>query len=566
MKSRILVFALVICLLFSLTVSAEAPADGTFEGTGQGFGGPVKVNVQVADGEITAIEVAEHNESYGIGDRPLDIMVERILAAQSYEVDLVSGATYSANALKFAVKDALDTAGIEGFDAAAETEVTEEEITTDVVVVGAGLAGISAAIEAKLAGSDVVVLEKLGRIGGNSILSGGIVCATGSPMNEAFEDDADDLVSYYQERANGKADEELLYYMAENSGDSIAFMLENGVEFNEDIGLGGTSPRQRLHSSPSRGAGIVLPLYEKAEKLGVEFMLERPVTSLISEDGAVKGVVSEGRYGTLTINAGAVVMAAGGFDADEDVRDMYSPHAQGAIPYTSKGNTGDYIAWAEDLGAELYFNDGVVGIRAVTATAYLTDSINLLGWLNTIAVTDEGVRFSSEAADYPILFTNMVATGRQDFYWIYDGVTMPELCELAVERNVGFKGETLEELAETAGMDPGTLVENVERYNSFAGGEDEDFGKAGIVALADGPYYAIRVRPATIGTMGGFVTNTNSEVLDIYGETIPGFYAAGECASGKFFDQEYPSSGTMLNIATVFGRTAGINAAAYAGE
>lgn len=541
-------------------VTAE---DGTYEGTGDGFGGPLTVSVTVKDNAIESVEVVEHNETNGLTDETLEEIPERILEHQSYEVETVSGATYTANAVKYAVKNALEDGDITGFNTEVTPEQTDEKISTDVVVIGAGLAGISAAIEANLAGSDVVVLEKLGRVGGNAMVSGGIVYATGSPINEDVDNDVEALVDYYQERANGEADEEHLRYISENSGDTIAWMIENGVEFNEEPSTGGTSLAPRGHNSPDRGAGIIMPLYEKAKELGVEFLKERPVTEIISEDGEVTGVISEGKLGKLTVDADAVIIAAGGFDADAAKRDEFSPHAQGAIQYTSSGNTGDYIEWAEDLGADLYFRDGVVGIRAITENAYLTDDVNLLAWLNTVAVTEEGERFTNESADYPVMFTNMIETGSEDFYWIYDGAMAPELCESAVERNFGFKGETLEELAEEADMDPAILAETVERYNAFEGVTDEDFGKEGIEALGEGPYYAIRVRPATIGTMGGLVVNTESEVLDEAGNPILGLYAAGEAASGQFFDQEYPASGTMLNIATVFGREAGRNAATY---
>lgn len=540
--------------------------DGAYEGTGHGFGGDLKVSVGLEGGVIKNIDIVEHYETAGVSDMIIEGMPQRIIDAQSYEVDLISGATFTANAIKYAVKDALEAAGA----AAAFTEAKnagadkkDEEKTTDVVIVGAGLAGISAAIEARNAGSDVIVVEKLGRVGGNSVASGGIIYATGSPINSEYDNDPDDLTKYYQMRANGKADEELIRYGAENSGDTIAWMIENGVAFNDEVKPAGLSGAPRAHYATDGAAGIVMTLYKQALDAGVEFIMETPVKEIIMNGGAASGVIAEGKNGKITINSKAVIVAAGGFDGNEEMRDKYAPHAKGTVVYSSYGNSGDYIEMGEAVGAEMYFPDAIMGMRIINKNAYLTKGVNILAWLNTIAVTDEGERFENESADYPVNFTNMINTGRQDFYWVYDS-SQADLCELAVKSGYGSKADTLEELAAATGMNPEKLTASVERYNSFAGGEDEDFGKKGIVALSEeGPYYAIKVRPATIAGFGGFVINTDSEALDKDGNAIPGLYAAGECASGQFFDREYAVSGTMLNFATVFGRTAGRNAAEF---
>lgn len=546
--------------------SDKTVADGTYEGKSQGFGGEVKVSVTVEGGAIKDIAIVEHNESKGVSDFIIEGMPQRIIDAQSYEVDLISGATFTANAIKYAVKDALVDAGASDdmFTEVPEVVKKDQELTTDVVVVGSGLAGISAAMEAREAGANVIVVEKLGRVGGNSVVSGGIVYATGSPINGEYDNNPEDMVEYYEMRSNGKADEELVRYGAENSGDTIAWMMENGVEFKEETAPGGLSPAPRAHYAAKGAPGIVMTLYNNAVDSGVEFILESPVTELIVNDGVVSGVVAEGREGKLTINSKAVVMTLGGFDGNEEARDKYAPHAKGTVVYSSYGNSGDYIGMGEAVGAQMHFPDAVMGMKIINKNAYLTDGINILGWLNTIGVTEEGERFENENDDYPVTYTNMLNSGSKDFYWIYDSSQMADLCEVAVEQKYGFKADTLEQLAEEAGMDSEKLVASVERYNSFAGGVDEDFGKEGIVALQEtGPYYAIRVKPTSIAGFGGFVINTDSEALDKDGNAIPGLYAAGECASGQFFDREYAVSGTMLNFSTVFGRTAGRNAAEF---
>ena len=215
----------------------------------------------------------------------------------------------------------------------------------------------------------------------------------------------------------------------------------------------------------------------------------------------------------------------------------------------------------------MIFKGGVMGMHSTNPSYTLTGGINLLSFIPTLGVTDEGVRFQNESNDYPIFFTAMVESGRDMFYWIFDTASgMGELCEQAVATGYGYKADTLEELAEAAGMPVDTFMATVDRYNELgAAGVDEDFGRAGITPLAEeGPYYAIEVVKATVAGFGGFEINTESQVLDTEGNPIPGLYAAGECASGQFFDKEYPCSGSMLCISTTFGRIAGQNAAAEA--
>lgn len=555
-------------------------ADGTYEGTSTGFNGELKVAVTVAGGAIEKVEVLSHSESAGVADDIIAAMPELIVKEQSYGVDALSGATFTSNAIKFAVKDALTKAGaVEGqFDVFPVHDVTEETIDVDVVVIGAGIAGLSAAIEAKEAGANVIILEKLARMGGSSVTSGGIVYATNSPLNGSYDNDPDDMVAYYQKRANGKADEALLKYAAEHSGETVQWLMDQGVEFKEDVVPTGLSTAKRGHYATQGGPGVINPLKEKVKALGIPVYLETPATELITDtSGAITGVKAESKYThsdadththtSYTINAKAVVMATGGFDASQDMKALYAPNAESAACMSSVGNTGEGIVMGEKAGAATFFPGGVIGFRAVNPAIPYSKGVNGLVWAGTLAVTDEGIRFTNETADYPVFFTKMVETGREDFYFIFDS-NAAELCETAVAQGMGFKADSIEELAAAAGMDATTLKATFDRYQELAAaGKDEDFGKASIAPLsAEGPYYAVRFKKATIGSFGGLVINTKSEVLSTEGTPIPGFYAAGECANGQFFDQEYPASGTMLSLSTTYGRTAGANAAAYAAK
>ncbi len=549
---------------------APTVADGAYEGVAAGFNGELKVSVTVASGAIEKVEVLAHTESAGVADDILAAMPELIVKEQSYAVDALSGATFTSNAVKAAVKDALTKAGaIEGqFDTVPVHEQKEETIDADVVVIGAGIAGLSAAIEAKEAGANVIILEKLARMGGSSVTSGGIVYATNSPLNSSYDNDPADMVAYYQQRANGLADEALLTYGAEHSGETIQWLMDQGVEFKEDVVPTGLSPAKRAHYATQGGPGVFNPLKNKVKELGIPVYFETPATELITDSSGVTGVKAQSKYVSYTINTKSVVMATGGFDASKELKELYAPDAATAACMSSVANTGDGIVMGEKAGAATLFRGGVIGFRAVNPALPMSRDANGLIWAGTLGVTDEGVRFASETADYPVFFTKMVETGREDFYYIFDSAAATELCELAVAQGMGFKADSIEDLATAAGMNSATLKATFDRYQELAAaGKDEDFGKATIAPLsAEGPYYAVRFKKSTIGSMGGLTINTSAEVLSKDGAAIPGFYAAGECANGQFFDKEYPASGTMLSLSTTYGRTAGANAAAYAAK
>ena len=226
-------------------------------------------------------------------------------------------------AVKYAARDAIEASGAVGLDTEVHEEQPDDEtIDTDVVIVGAGMAGISAAIEAKEAGADVIVLEKLDRIGGSAITSGGIVYGTNALMNRDIDNDPEDMVEYYIERGNSNIDVDIVRFWAEHSGESVDWLTEDmGVEF-ATLGASGTSPAQRAHTTANGGAGIILPMFEQFEALDIELRRDTPVTELIYDGERVTGVVAEHDGATVTIHADAVIVACGGFDASEEAKEL----------------------------------------------------------------------------------------------------------------------------------------------------------------------------------------------------------------------------------------------------
>ena len=564
---KILGIALVLALLVSAALADGV--SGVFEGEAQGFHAPVKVQVTLEDGKITDVTVLEHQESEGVSDFSISETPKRIVEAQSWNVDALSGATYSSNAVKYAAKAAIDASGAEGLGEKAEKiQPADEALETDVLVIGAGIAGLSAAIEAKRAGADVLVLEKLDRVGGSSVTAGGIVYGTNTQMNRDQDNDPEDMVNYYLMRTHGNMDETLVRYWAEHSGESVDWLIdEMGVTF-ATLGTSGISPAMRGHTTANGGAGIIVPMFQRFQEEGIALRRNTPVTDLLYENGKVTGAVANCDGATITVRAKAVVVACGGFDASREMKALYAPDAENVACMSSCGNTGDEIAWAEKIGANLIFKGGVMGMHTTNPAYTLVGGINLLSFIPTLGVTSQGIRYQNEANDYPIFYTKMLESGSDVCYSIFDGTSpMAALCEAALP-HYGYKADTLEALAEAAGMPVNNLLATVKRYNSMAeAGVDSYFGRQGLTPIAEeGPYYAIKVVRATVAGFGGFEINTDAQVISTEGAPIPGLFAAGECASGQFFDKEYPCSGSMLSISTTFGRVAGKNAAALAAE
>ena len=449
-----------------------------------------------------------------------------------------------------------------------EAEPAGETREADVIVVGAGAAGLAAAIEAAEAGAEVVLLEKLPAVGGSTLVSGGIVYGAETPGQERLgvEDSAEDLAQYWIERAEGDVDEALIRFVAERAGETIAWLESMGVEFQDPVPAG-TSPVPRGHTTKEgRGAGLIRPLEAKAKELGVEILTETTATKLLTDDNAVVGVEAETKDGkTVQFRGKAVVLATGGYDRDEDLRVEYAPVAEGHISYTSRGNTGDGLRMAREVGAEIISKNGVIGFRGVAENIPYTDPVGGLIFVPGLYVDSAGQRFVNEAIDYPIFYDAMIANGDENFYLIFDANSVPEALQEGVDDEVAFAGETLAELAEAAGIDPDGLEETVDKYNQMAeAGEDTEFGKPAelLTPVKEGPFYALRVKPAILGTFGGPKINVKTEVIGTDGQPIPGLYAAGEVANGQFFKTTYPASGTSIQMCFTLGRVAGREAAA----
>ena len=568
-------FAFLLSLTLLVTsLPALAYTAGTYTASAQGNNGPVEVSVTFDGEQITGVAVTAHSETAGIAEAPIEKIPAAIVAGQTLKVDAISGATMTSNAILTAVADCVQQAGgdVEALKAAeASAAVAEdEEITYDVVVVGGGAAGLAAAAEAADAGASVVLLEKLSRVGGNTLISGGLVYATGTSFQKeaGVEDSAEALVEYWQTRAEGNVDPAFLTLVAEKSGETIDWLTGNGVALTGPT-TSGTSTVPRMQSAGG-GSGLVLPLTKAVEDRGVKIYTDTAAQTLITDEtGAVTGVealAADGHKVTAYATRG-VIIATGGFDVSEEMKAKHAPSIAGSYSYSSPGNVGDGINMAIAVGADTVFKDGAIGFRGIREVFSFASPLDGQIWSPYLYVDAKGSRFVNEVTDYPIFHSAMLANGSDHFFLIYDAATAnAEVLDPAVTEGYAFKADSLEALAEAAGMDKATFSATVSRYNELAGKDDADFGKpaALMTGIGDGPYYALKVVPATIGSMGGIKADLSAQVLNAEGAAIPGLYAAGAVANGDFFYKEYPASGTSIQMCLTMGRIAGASAAARA--
>ncbi len=540
--------ALVLCAMLALggMALAEGATDGEYTVTSPGFYGDLNVTVMIEGGAISDIVVKDCPETPELGGKAIDIMTMEMIDNNTSGVDSVSGATVTSAYFRMAVNEALKQANApEAMTAkVAAPEKTSEALECDVLVMGSGTAGLSAAIAAAEAGANVLVIEKQDIPGGSAVTSAGIVYA---PVDES---DKAAMVQYYMDRAEGNANEELLTFYADNALDTIAWLESLGVQWLMTVPAG-TAPEPRARFSMTAegvgmtGAALVNPMLEKLNALGVEVLCGvRGTELLVGDDGAITGAKAEGKTADYEITAKSVILATGGFDASKEMKARYSPVAENDFPLSSKGNVGDGINMGMAIGAATEFKGGVIGFDFVDGSLPAS-GMNAVAMYCSSYVQPDGT-FVSKVIDYPITYTAIKELGVDHFYGLYDAAGA-ETAEAAVAVGFGWKGDTVETLAEATGMDAAKLADAIE--------QDPD--------LKEAPYYAVMVKPTTIGSMGGLVIDVDARVLKADGAPIPGLYATGEVANGGFYNVEYPASGSSLSLGMTFGLEAGRNAAEY---
>lgn len=579
--------AVLMVLVGCVAAGAEGMTPGTYTAEAEGFHGTIKLEVTVDAEAITGIEVVEHSETAGIGEAALPVLVESVLEHQTTGVDSVAGATVTSEAFKAALTDALTQAGADMDKMSQPVEADELEAVTmeaDVVVVGAGAAGLSAGLKAAQDGKNVIILEKMGVIGGASAMAGSGTMATGSTWQkeDGYEDSPEQLVEDMMENGHNKNDRATVELFANTIGEAFDWLVdENGAA----VPYQRSGEPTRTYSGVGRGAGVCQSLCDKFLAEGGTLLLNTPATALIINDGAVTGVMAEGEGKAYTINAKAVVLASGGYGAnDELVPDEYK-----AFVYAGHaGAEGDAIAMVEPLDADL-INMDLINTQPNSMILpsglgqYCNPGVSRAYAAGGFMVNQDGERFFNEQANAWDLMQAMKANDAQ--YLIMDqaafggfnaGMTGSKIYTMEdVETWLAddYEGQpvmktaaTLEELADKLGIPADALSASAQAFNeAAASGSADEFGRTPAAAQSEeGPYYALEMHIRYYASLGGLHINDGMQVLNTQQEAIPGLYAAGEVVGG--LEGDVYMGGTLFGWAIASGYEAGIAAAAYTAE
>ena len=547
---------------------------GTYTGSSKGFGGDVDVTVTVSEKSIDSIQIDGSHETENIGTFAVDMLDDRILAAQSPNVDALTGATVTSNAVFRALNNALTLAGADlskfpKVSEAEDGEKTYEELEADIVIIGAGGAGMTAAINATQAGKKVIVLEKMPYAGGNTTkATGGMNAAeTHYQKEQGIEDSVAQFVEDTMKGGHEINDKDLVTVMAKNSAKAIEWLDSIGAPLPK-VSFSGGATNRRIHA-PEDGSGVgaylVTSFLRTMNELGIQVMYDTRATSLMTLNGTVVGVQAESDSANYTIHAKAVILATGGFGNNEDMLVHYKPDLKGTVTTSAPGVTGDGIRMAEAVGAALVDIDQIQLHPTVeqSTSMLITEGVRGDG---AILVNQEGKRFINELLTRDVVSAGELAQPGSYAYIIFDQHLRDGLkaIEKYVSTGITVQGDTIEDLAEQLEIDPATLADTLNKWNQYvADQKDPDFDRTtGMEAdLSQPPYYAIKIAPGIHHTMGGVKIDTSARVIDVSGKPIPGLFAAGEVTGGVHGGNRI--GGNAVADIVVFGTVASESAVAW---
>ena len=604
------------------STSAAGGVSGSFTGTAKGMG-DVSVTLTLTDNVITDCTAKGDEETPGIGSVVIEQFPGEVVEGNTINLDSISGATITSNAFVEAAKAALTEAGLNPDDYMAKADKTANGETVsydaDVVVIGAGGAGMTAAITAAAEGKSVVIVESQAMVGGNSVrATGGMnagktvyqdenefgesagvektlktaaekyadnetITALAKTVSEQWAEYQKNPTGYFDSvelmeldtmiGGKGINDPALVETLCSNSADAIDWLDEHGITLHSVSSFGGASVK-RIHrpvdaegKTLSVGSYMIPLLQENCDKAGVQTLLNTTATELLTDaNGAVVGVKATGSTGeTITVNAKAVVLTTGGFGANLDMVTEYKPELKGFMTTNAAGAQGQGIEMATAVGADTVDMDQIQihpTVEANTA-ALITEGLRGDG---AVLINAEGKRFIDEVGTRDVVSAAEIAqTG--SYSWLVVDQAMVDASSVIqgyIKKGYTVTGETYEELGKAMGVDEAAFAETMNTWNGYVEAKnDPDFGRTSFANKLDtAPYYAIKVTAGVHHTMGGLKINTNTEVLNENGEVIPGLFAAGEVTGGVHGANRL--GGNAVADFTVFGRIAGAAASDYA--
>ena len=550
---------------------------GTYTETGTGFGGEITVTTTVSENKIEDVQITGDHETENIGTFAVQMLGDRILAAQSPNVDALTGATVTSNAILGAFKKTLTAAGADmSAFAAAEDKGKAlkkyEELTTDIVIIGAGGAGMTAAINATQAGKDVILVEMMPYAGGNTTkATGGMNAAeTHYQKEQGIEDSVEQFVEDTMKGGHDINDRDLVTIMAENSAAGIDWLDSIGAPLPK-ISFSGGATNQRIHA-PEDGSGVgaylVTALLKKMDELGIKVMYNTKATDLLSLEGTVNGIMAESDDAYYTIHSKAVILATGGFGNNQEMIVRYREDLEGTVTTSAPGIMGDGIVMAQAVGADLVDIDQIQLHPTVEqkTSMLITESVRGDG---AILVNQDGKRFTDELLTRDKVSAAELAQPGSYAYIIFDQKLREGLkaTEKYISTGITVQGDTIEDLASKIEVDPATLAATLESWNKcVADKNDAEFGRTTGMDndLSTPPYYAIKIAPGIHHTMGGVHIDTGAHVIDLNGKVIPGLFAAGEVVGGVHGGNRL--GGNAVADIVVFGRISSASAVEWCNE
>ena len=628
-RSKFTLFIAVL-LAFSFVLSGCSPktsevdglASGEYTEEEEGFGGKVSVTIKVdEEGKITEGKVEATDETPDLGGEAAPKILEEIISSQSLEVDSVSGATVTSDAVKKATEAALVKAGVDISKFKSSGAKGEDEVVdVDVVIVGAGASGSTAALAAVESGAKVLMVEKTGGIGGVSkFWAGGPFAIETDIQKEAGfdlkkEDALQTLIDYSHYISYAPLQKAIIW----KSSDTIDWLTSYGVNFYANLETPQIAHQddpmkwQNYHWYEQFGKEVAALdiVHEKLDEMGLDLRLNTTATNLIKNDnGEITGIIATKEDGSkLTVNAKAVVLGTGGFSGNAEMMEeaFHTPYIGAWGPTTGDGLKMAWDAGAAkwDMQSALLHGAGIVagpnkGDIDISSSPFNQITRSPLLWIdqsgNRFCIDQSGNRFCNEEAVYDTAYTSNVGYSAGGIYYIVvDKATLDsytngkhlvmdpavggpnmepadfvELAEEGVKQGSIFKGETLEELAANIGMDKDRLVANINEYNESIKTKEDPYGKSASnleFSVSEGPFYGVKMMISNLGTTGGVRVNEKLEATDIDLKPIPGLYVVGNDAGGYYGNvTAYPPyEGLATGFALNSGRIGGESAAEYA--
>lgn len=585
---------------------------GTYTAEEQGYGGTVKVTLTVDEnGKITDGEVNATTETEKIGQAAAPTVLDSIISSNSCDVDAVTGATLTSKAIMGAAKKALEQSGL-NFEEEQAAKGEDEEITVDVAVVGGGLSGLTAAGGALEKRAKVILVEKSNNIGGISkFFSGGPFAVESRLQKEAGGKYAElssvQLIRTLNDYSHYINYAPLTKNIVENSAETIEFLESWGLTFhineespqlshrNDDLKWRMYHWFDTFSYEPTDIAATDVLCDHLVDK-GLDLRLETTATQLLKDDnGSVTGFIAEKTDGSkLTVHAKAVVLGTGGYAGNADMMKEYF-HTSGISTW---GETGSGVKMAWDAGAakwdlqsSLLHGAGMVNPENPTEVSLASSPFNQIVRSPLLWIDRAGNRFGNEEAVYDTAYTSNLGYSVGGIYYIvvdidtlnaytdgehlvtdpavgganFDPANFVELAEEGVKQGIIFKGNTLEELAEAAGMNPEKLAANINSYNEACTTKNDIYGKSAEnleYPVKNGPFYAVKMQISNLGTLGGVRVSENLEALNEELKPITGLYVVGNDAGGFYGNiTTYPpyeglATGFAVNSGKIGGRAA----------